>query len=58
MELTLPQQAIYFLLVAPIAFYLIFWLHEGRKKEINIRLAIFSWIFGMTIWAALTLLNS
>lgn len=57
MELTLPQQAIYFLLVAPIAFYLIFWFHEGRKNEINIRLAIFSWIFGMTIWAALTLFS-
>lgn len=57
MELTLPQQAVYFLLVAPIAFYLTFWFHEGRKKEINIHLAIFSWFFGMTIWAALTLFS-
>lgn len=58
MGLILPQQALYFLLAAPLCFYFVFWLYEGRKREVNIRLAIFSWLFGITIWAAITLLNS
>lgn len=56
MELTLPQQALYFLLVAPLSFYFVFWLYEDRKRKINIRLAIFSQLFGITAWAAITLL--
>lgn len=50
MALTLYEQSLYFLIVAPICFYLTIWFYEKKRKEINVRLAIFSWLFGVVLW--------